>query len=160
LRVLTKTQTLNVVYSPAINSPELFSGAYFRGIEMLHKKSVLIGVVASLTLSATPSFAGNIIAELAFRVIARSIADTMAANGYGAPSDPRPLARVWTPSQDYTSASWYRNWIAQRENPGVLAFRRCTMSDGQREIVTPCQLVAQASSGAPLPDSATGALAK
>jgi hypothetical protein len=123
---------------------------------MFKHKSIAAGVLASsLILSATPSFAGNIIAEIAVRALARGIADGLGsaiANGAPTTFTPGPAyasAPVFAPAQDYLAASWYRNWLAARQNGSSAALYNhpCTMSDGQREMAVPCQMVAMAISG-------------
>jgi hypothetical protein len=120
-----------------------------------HRMAAVI-LVSSLIFSTTPSFAGNIIAEIAVRALARGISEGLGSAIAGSQS---PFASAsayapivaFAPAQDYSSASWYRNWLAARQNgsPAALYNQPCTMSDGQREMAVPCQMVALAISGQP-----------
>jgi hypothetical protein len=55
-----------------------------------------------------------------------------------------------TPSyaDDYSSASWYRNWLLSRQGGAAALYNQpCTVSDGARDTAVPCQIVAMVLDG-------------
>jgi hypothetical protein len=60
------------------------------------------------------------------------------------------IGALSTPSyaDDYASASWYRNWLLSREGGAAALYNQpCTLSDGARDTVVPCQIVAMVLDG-------------